>query len=246
MPEHLFHFRQFSINQDRCAMKIGTDAVLLGSWCKTGSSIHAADLGTGSGILSLMLAQRGLQKVTAIEADMHAAMQASSNFSLSPWPEKFETICADVHHLRESLKASFDLIISNPPFHEGYIESIDIERNKARHATGNPEEFRKNWFETAFELSIDASLLNIIFPYSDEGKWLASAASAGWFQSHLCRIRGNSKAAYSRTMACFTKKPVDSITIEELCIETDKRGVYTDSYKALTEDFYLERVFNRT
>ena len=226
-------------------MKVGTDAVLLGSWCDLDGCNNAIDLGTGSGILSLMLAQRGLKKITSVELDMHAAMQASSNFSASPWPEKFETICADVHQLRESLNGCFDLIISNPPYFEGYVESVGDERNKARHATGNPEEFRKDWFITAYALGREMCRFCLIFPYNDEQKWLSSAGEAGWFAHQICRVKGNKNARFSRTLALFSKTPCLETDTKELCIETEKRGIYTEEYQKLTQDFYLERVFAR-
>ncbi|MEZ5173520.1 MAG: methyltransferase [Bacteroidia bacterium] len=226
-------------------MKLSTDSVLLGAWTKTENAEAAIDIGTGCGVLALMLAQKGIKKISAVESDMHAAMQASGNFNSSPWPQKFECICVDVHAIAKDLRQHFDLIISNPPYFQGQVPSPSEERNKARHANGEPAQFRATWFESAYILGNDKSELNLIFPFTDEADWLESAGKAGWYIKRICRVRGKEKTEYSRTLACFSKMLTELPVEETLTIETEIRGIYTEAYRKLTKDFYLERVFNR-
>lgn len=227
-------------------MKLGTDSVLLGAFSKVGTSNNAVDLGTGCGILALMLAQKGVKKITAIESDMHAAMQASYNFMQSPWPEKFEVICSSIHDLRDAFAGKFDLIISNPPYFEGRVPSADRQRNQARQAEGDAETFRYEWFRTASELSVPHAVFSVIFPFSNEQEWLSSAEKAGWFAHELLRVKGRAELDYSRTLVTLKKEKSVNTVSSELIVETDKRGVYTPEYRSFTEDFYLERVFNRS
>lgn len=226
-------------------MKLSTDSVLLGAWTKTGNAKSAIDIGTGCGVLALMLAQKGIDKISAVELDMHAAMQASANFNASPWPQKFECICVDVHAIVGELSKCFDLIISNPPFFLGHVPSPSEERTKARHATGNPELFRYSWFETAYLIGNDEAEFNLVFPFSDEENWIKSAVEANWNLKRICRVKGNVHLPPTRTLACFSKAPAEEVVVENIVIEANVRGKYTTEYQKLTEEFYLERVFNR-
>ena len=132
MSNLCFEFKQFTVWHDKCAMKVGTDGVLLGAWANVESAKHILDVGTGTGLIALMLAQRTVQAdVTAIEIDSMAAIQARENIAHSPWKNRITLFNCDFRYFHDDLK--YDLIVSNPPYFVNALKCLDKQRNMARH-----------------------------------------------------------------------------------------------------------------
>src|SRR4051812_30760199 len=134
MSETSFHFKQFTINQDRCAMKVGTDAVLLGSWVKPGNAGKILDIGTGTGVIALMLAQKCNCHIDAIDIDENAFLQSAENFAKSQWNFKLNCRHQSLQKFSEDHAAEYDLIITNPPYFHHASKPIAESRINARHS----------------------------------------------------------------------------------------------------------------
>lgn len=132
MSNSHFNFKQFSVQQDLCSMKVGTDGVLLGAWTNTDNASRILDIGTGTGLISLMLAQRSKATIFAVDAEENACNQATINFDASPWKERLCIVHSKIQDYQPGEK--FDLIVSNPPYFTGYYSSDDLSRDIARSA----------------------------------------------------------------------------------------------------------------
>ncbi len=150
-------------------MKVGSDSVLLGAWTEVNNIRNVADLGAGTGILGLMLAQRAKARVTAIDIDIDATIQSAENFSNSPWPELFESVCADIHELTDVYKGVFDLAIFNPPYFEGHVIAASANRTTARHLNDESNS-RLHWLKTAFEITNKEGKSSMIIPFENSQK----------------------------------------------------------------------------
>jgi len=236
MPNSWFQFKYFRVEQDQCAMKVNTDSVLLGAIVPVENIKTAVDLGSGTGLLSLMLAQRGKIRVHAIEQDKDAALQCAYNFMKSPWPHLLESMWADVHGCRKIFENQFDLAICNPPYFENQLESVTENRNNARH--GNAANSIQNWFETAFQITNEQGKAAFILPYSELENWSKKAKEIGWNVSEIIQVKPNINKPHKRAILLLQKSQTNLIT-KEITIETDLRGEYTAEFQELVKDFYL-------
>ena len=134
MPNSSFEFKQFTIKQDKCAMKVGTDAVLLGSWATANGSHLILDVGTGTGIIAMMLAQKTIAHIDAIDIDELACIQAAQNVSESKFFGRVEVMHTSLQQYVKNAQKKYDLIITNPPYFEQSLKSSDEQRSCARHA----------------------------------------------------------------------------------------------------------------
>src|SRR5437016_1645971 len=133
MSDTTFHFRQFTVHQDKCAMKVGTDSVLLGSWVNAADSTDILDIGTGSGIIALMLAQKSFAQIDAIDVDENACNQAKENFKISPWFDRLHVIHQSFQDYSKSTSKKYNLIVSNPPYFHHASKPSEESRLNARH-----------------------------------------------------------------------------------------------------------------
>ena len=134
MSQPFFQFKQFTVWHDKCAMKVGTDGVLLGAWTPVESSARILDIGTGTGLVALMLAQRCSASVIALEIDGKAAQQAAENITRSPWGSRIEVVCQDFRlYSNKNNSLKYDTIVSNPPYFTDSLKCPDSQRNTARH-----------------------------------------------------------------------------------------------------------------
>src|ERR1051326_8525269 len=133
MPNQAFVFKKFIIRQDKCAMKVGTDAVLLGAWVDPSKAKKILDIGTGTGVIALMLAQKSNAIIDAIDVDENACAQAGENFSLSPWKERISILHNSVQQFAAATENKYDLIVSNPPYFEHSTKASEQKRTVARH-----------------------------------------------------------------------------------------------------------------
>lgn len=232
-----FKFKEFTINQDQCAMKIGTDGVLLGAWTsieKTPFSV--LDIGAGTGILSLMLAQRSYAElIDAIEIDDNAYEQCVENFEQSPWGDRLFCYHASLEAFAREIEDEYDLIICNPPFYSEDYKTNSNERDLARFQDAMPF---KNIIECVSKLLSKDGIFSVIIPYKEEIKFMELASKFKIFPNRLLHIKGNPNSEIKRSLLEFSFHESETI-IESLIIETE-RHQYTEDYINLTKDFYLK------
>ena len=233
-----FSFKQFSIEQDRCAMKIGTDGVLLGAWTPIENNpFSVLDIGTGTGIIALMLAQRThAEQIDALEIDEEAYEQSVDNFENSPWSDRLFCFHAGLDEFVEEPEDEYDLIVSNPPFYTDDYKSDNEQRDLARFADAMPFE---DLIEAADLLLSKNGIFSVIIPFKEEVEFLALAAAYELFPLKITRIKGTPTTEIKRSLLAFSRKENTNFLINELVIET-ARHIYTKEYIELTKDFYLK------
>jgi tRNA1Val (adenine37-N6)-methyltransferase len=234
----MFQFKQFSIEQDRCAMKIGTDGVLLGAWTPVENNpFSILDIGTGTGIIALMLAQRcGAQQIDALEIDEDAYEQATDNFENSPWNDRLFCFHAGLDEFVEEPEDEYDLIVSNPPFYsEDYKSNVD-QRDLARFQDAMPFE---ELIEAAALLLSENGMFAVVIPFKEEENFLALTKEYELHPLKITRVKGTPVSEIKRSLLAFSRNKITDFVVGELIIETT-RHIYTPEYIALTKDFYLK------
>ena len=235
----LFQFKQFSIQQDRCAMKVGTDGVLLGAWAPIDHKPYSVlDIGAGTGLIALMLAQRSqAEQIDAIEIDENAFEQCVDNFENSPWNDRLFCFHASLDDFMEDLEdEAYDLIVSNPPFYSEDFKTDNESRDLARFQDALPFE---DLVEAASVLLSETGVLAVIVPYKEEARFIALAKEYDLFPLRITRVKGTPTAEIKRSLLAFSFTEIADSPINELIIET-ARHQYTEDYIALTKDFYLK------
>ena len=237
MPLEAFKFKQFSVAHDRCAMKIGTDAVLLGAWAAVDHSPNSIlDIGSGSGILALMLAQRSVAKlIDAIEIDSEAYEQCVLNFEQSPWGDRLFCYHASLKEFTEEIEEKYDLIISNPPFYTDQFDTKDKARNLARFENALPFD---HLITSAKILLSDHGRFCVIVPYGEEDIFCALAKENQLFCNKKLRVRGQKNSEIKRSLMVFSFEE-QSPKIEAIYLE-DGRHNYSNAYREMTKEFYLK------
>ena len=234
----MFTFKQFTVQQDRCAMKIGTDGVLLGAWCPIDNQpFSVLDIGAGTGILSLMLAQRSNAKqIDAIEIDDDAFEQCVENFESSSWTDRLYCYHAGLNEFMDEPEDQYDIIISNPPFYSEDYKSDNQQRDLARFQDALSIE---DLVEAASMLLCENGIFSVIIPYKEETKFIGFAKECNLFPFKITRVKGTPTTEIKRSLLAFSFTKKGKIEWDELVIETS-RHQYTEDYIALTKDFYLK------
>ena len=232
-----FKFKQFAINQDRCAMKVGTDGVLLGAWANTSHNpFSVLDIGAGTGLIALMMAQKSSAEIIdAIEIDENAYEQCVENFEASNWGDRLFCYHAGLDEFVEEIEDKYDLIISNPPFYSENVLSATAQRDIARANFSLPFE---ELLEGVSILLSDEGRFNVIIPFKEEEKFIKIASQFNLFPNRITRVKGNLKSEIKRSLLEFSFNQ-NKITLSELIIEKE-RHQYTNDYINLTKDFYLK------
>ncbi|WP_179349271.1 tRNA1(Val) (adenine(37)-N6)-methyltransferase [Winogradskyella pacifica] len=232
-----FKFKEFTVHQERCAMKIGTDGVLLGAWTSVEHNpYNVLDIGSGTGILSLMIAQRShADQIEAIEIDDDAFEQCVENFENSPWADRLFCFHASLLEYIEAVHEKFDLIICNPPFYTEDYKTKDSARDLARFSDAMPLE---HIIFAVINFLSEKGKFSIVLPYKDEQKYIEEASLIDLFPNRILRVRGNEKSDIKRSLIEFSYSE-SPIKISELIIETERHH-YTEDYINLTKDFYLK------
>lgn len=235
MPTPFFKFKQFTVYHDRCAMKVGTDGVLLGSYVSLPTEGRVLDVGTGTGLVAMMIAQRSTNKlmIDAVEIDKDAFEQAAENVGKTAWSERTKVIHTDFTEYRPGLK--YDLIISNPPYFENSLSCPDTSRNNARHTNSLN-------YETLISLSTtmlnDGGRISMIFPH-DKLSYIIEISQK--HSLHLCDVLTVYPTPGSDPKRCVaTFCNIKSQLTEHSLVIENSRHSYTDEYISLTKDFYLK------
>lgn len=238
--DSIFKFKDFSVQQDKTAMKIGTDGVLLGAWSSVDEYPDTIlDVGTGTGVIALMLAQRSeAMTVDAVEVDENAYEQSVENFEQSDWGDRLYCYNANFQEFADEIadeEETYDLIVSNPPFYSDDYETEDVARNKARFTSSLS--FEELVTGVVKILSSDGKFTTII-PFKEEESFVNLAKSKGLFLKKVCHVQGKPTSEIKRSLMEFSFHPSE-IKKEHLIIEIE-RHQYTEAYINLTKDFYLK------
>lgn len=243
----MFAFKQFQIQQDKTAMKVGTDGVLLGAWTPIQNRpFSILDIGTGTGLIALMLAQRtsaehpSLQgelakQIDALEIDENAYEQAVNNFENSPWSDRLFCFHAGLDEFVEEPEDEYDIIVSNPPFYTDDFVSGDESRDQARFESSMPF---NDLIEAADLLLSENGIFSVIIPFKEESNFIVLANDFELYPFKITRVKGTPTSEIKRTLMAFSRQIKDVVT-DELVIEIS-RHEYTSEYIALTKDFYLK------
>ena len=234
----MFSFKQFSLEQDRTAMKIGTDGVLLGAWTPIEKNPYSIlDIGTGTGIIALMLAQRSTaEQIDALEIDEDAYEQATDNFENSPWNDRLFCFHAGLDEFVEDPEDEYDLIVSNPPFYSEDYKSSNEQRDLARFQDAMPFE---DLIEAADLLLSENGIFSVIIPFKEEEKFIDLCAEVELFPLKVTRVKGIPTSEIKRSLLAFSRNETSNFPIDELIIEI-ARHIYTPEYIELTKEFYLK------
>jgi tRNA1Val (adenine37-N6)-methyltransferase len=231
MGNEYFQFRQFRVEQRLCAMKVGTDGTLLGAWAQGGETI--LDIGTGTGLIALMMAQRYPQaQLTAIDIEPSACQQAQENVLQSPFASRIEVAEGDIARYEH---APFDAIVSNPPYFERSLECPDEKRTQARHTSSLSYVVL---MQRAFRLLGDEGCFSLVIPADCRSQLEAQAVLTGFFKTRECAVKTTPRKQPRRYLLEFRKHPADSLEKTEGIIETSP-NVRSAWYQELTQDFYL-------
>lgn len=231
-----FQCKKFYVAHDQCAMKVGTDGLLLGAFAPLPPP-HSdiLDIGAGSGLISLMLAQRtdSANAIDAVELDAAAAEQAAANVANSPWPDAVRLIKGDI--LTYSSSKRYRLIVSNPPFFQQSLLSADARRAQARHTDSLPFPALLN---KAADLLAQQGVFTLILPLSGAQHLLQLALAQGWFLLQRCDVHSRADKPVQRVLLSLGN--VAQPTQYSSLIIQQADGSYTADYKALLRDFYLK------
>ncbi len=232
-----FQCKQFTVAHQQCAMKVGTDALLLGAWAQLPCSGAMLDIGAGSGIISLMLAQRshGQQAITAIELDAAAAEQAAYNVQQSPWPTAITVIKGDILTYQSTQR--YALIVSNPPFFQAALPSPNAARQQARHTASLPF---SALLAVSANLLAEGGALSLILPAVSQASFAQTAVQAGWYCQRLCQVKSTAQKPVSRYLQTWQRTaPTQPLAPSQLVIQAPD-GQYSAEYRALLKAFYLK------
>lgn len=240
MANSYFQFKKFTIHHDLCAMKVGTDGVLLGAWSNIKQAKNILDIGTGTGLIAMMLAQRGGKCIDAIDIDASAVKQAKVNVCESPFAEHISITHTsfDDYIFENTLK--YDLIVSNPPYFEQSLKCPDKQRSLARH---NDELPLEELIAGAKQLLNKSGRLCLVLPFSHLERVEIITKEHGLYISRLTKVLPTPTAQAKRILVEITypasQDSVASLEVDELVIEI-ARHQYTAEYIALTQNFYLK------
>jgi len=236
MSNDYFQFRQFVVHQQRCAMKVGTDGTLLGAWAAAPSGkCRILDIGTGTGLIALMMAQRFPEaEITGVDIDEDAVVQAAENVRLSPFSERVNVCHQNIMNFTDVI--GFDAIVSNPPFFVDSLACPDSQRTIARHAVSLTYE---QLMHQAYHLLKEEGRLSVVVPSDSRAQIEGAACLEGFFMTRVCLIKTTPTKQPKRQLIEFQKHPVSELDIKEGIIE-ESPNVRSDWYQQLTKEFYIK------
>ena len=234
---NIFHFKEFKIDQSDCAMKVNTDGVLLAALIQSENPKKILDIGTGTGLIALMLAQRfSAATIDAVEIDQKAANRAGENFSESPFSDRLKSFHSSIEDFFIKNSELYDLIVSNPPFYSEDYRSENQQRDLARFQEAMPFE---DLIDAAALLLSENGIFSVIIPYKVEERFIDLCAEVELFPIKVTRVKGSHKTPIVRSLLAFKRYELAVLVADELVIEIN-RHEYTDDYIELTNAFYLK------
>lgn len=236
MANPYFQFKQFTVWHDRCAMKVGTDAVLLGSWVRVEGAKRMLDIGCGSGLIALMVAQRNAEaRVVGVEIDQEAASQAAENVARSPWHDRIRIVCQDILEYTDEEK--FDVVFSNPPYFVSSLKCPDKKRASARHADGLSFE---SLVSKAASLLSENGEFSLVVPSEASHEIKAICLFNKLFLWHETQVVTKRGVEAKRVLLSFRRAipTEEEVRTDQLVMESSP-GQYSERYAEMVKDFYL-------
>jgi tRNA1Val (adenine37-N6)-methyltransferase len=232
-----FRFKQFAINQDKCNMKVGTDGVLLGAWATVELDGLALDIGTGTGLIALMLAQRNPElRVHAVEIDPASCHQAAENFATCPWSDRLDLFDSSIQDFAAQTSQTYDLIVSNPPFFSGGTFTSPANRQLVRHTVKLPH---GDLLKAVQKLLSPIGSFCVVLPVMEGLRFIEMA---GHYNLHCVRktnVRPKPNKPVERLLIQLERQH-HPLVEDELVIQQGEPNEWTPDYKALTGEFYLD------
>ena len=236
MSETVFRFKKFEISQDQCAMKINTDGVLLGAWANASQKSRILDIGTGTGVIAIMLAQRSdAKEIVGVEIDALSYEESLQNMKSSAWSQHLFAVHKPIQEYAKTSKKKFDLIVSNPPFFTGGTFSSTQKRTLVKHTIKLPHNELLIAVKLLLELHGEFSL---ILPYIEGLRFVELAEQYNLYCKKICEVKSFQDSPIERLLLSFqrTKVKVERGTL----YIRNRDGSYAEPYKTLTRDFYLK------
>lgn len=236
MPNNYFQFKQFKVEQHQCAMKVTTDACLFGAWVANWLQINKltinqiADAGTGTGLLSLMLAQKTTASISAFELDELACNQCAKNFAASPWQQQLTISNKSVHDLEDQI---FDLTIANPPFFVNHLQSDNNARNKALHVTNNE---LKKWIDSFNRITKSDGYITLLLPPNEVDDVIDQMQVYNWHLQNTVAIQHAPELPILRHILLFGKVETQ---LHTTTIAIKNKNNYSNQFIQLLKDYYL-------
>lgn len=229
-----FYFKQFHIHHDRCGMKVGTDGVLLGSWADISNKKKILDIGTGSGLIALMLAQRSSSDtfIDGVEINGQAFEQACENVAISPWPTKIKLTHSSIQNFE--VETNYDLVVCNPPYFIKSLKPTDQNRAQSRHTT---DLTYPDLIASSKRLIAPNGILSVVLPNREAVEFSKEAGRQSLFTKSKCSVRTKSGKPIDRVLIEFSQGSPGIIEVKEITIQNEK-GEWTKSYLELVSPFY--------
>ncbi|HHT5675707.1 tRNA1Val (adenine37-N6)-methyltransferase [Raoultella planticola] len=236
LPRNGFTFKQFFVAHDRCAMKVGTDGILLGAWAPIAQVKHVLDIGSGSGLLALMLAQRTDDRVMldAVELDEEAAAQARENVVTSPWGARIQVHLGDIQRWQPAQTRRYELIVSNPPFFAEGVPCATSQREQARYTTTLDH---VTLLTCAAELITEEGFFCVVLPVDIGNTFVQRAQTMGWHLRLRTDVAETEMRPPHRVLLAFS--PTAGECFSDRLIVRGPEQQYSEGFTALTQDFYL-------
>jgi tRNA1Val (adenine37-N6)-methyltransferase len=238
MPNSYFRFKEFTIHQQQAGMKVSTDSCLFGAWCaqelRSMDPVPATilDIGTGTGLLLLMLAQQSMARLEGVELDLPSFEQAVENIRLSKWNDRIQLYNQDIRSFRSEIQ--YDLIVSNPPFYESSLKSENIQRNRALHDVGLKLD---ELLECVEYLLKPTGFFAVLLPFQRAEPFIQMAVNSKLYLYRRMDVRQTPMHKQFRSMLLFSKKAKDLLQ-QEITIKDEKQH-YTNDFANLLRDYYL-------
>jgi len=237
MANPFFRFKQFTVWHDKCAMKVGTDGVLLGCWCDVPEARTILDVGCGTGLISLMLAQRIPAQIDAIDIDESACIQARENVSHSPFPDRIHIIYTSLARFAQTNtgKTEYDCIVSNPPYFIDSLKCPDKQRTMARHTDTLPLD---QLIHDSNRLLSPSGCLCLVLPFDQRDALLRLVREEGLYLQKETDVYPTPASQPKRLLVQVGRQACEHPQMSSLVIEKERHH-YTDEFIALAKEYYL-------
>ncbi len=233
----IFYCKEFQVLQEANKMKVNTDAMLLGAWSSVASKKSILDIGTGTGIIALMLAQRNSEaSITGIEIEEKSAEEARDNFMSSPWSDKMKILCQPIQEYSRESDSKFDLLVSNPPFFSGGTMSLNENKNNVKHT------IRLSHGDLLIGVSRlieEGGHFDVILPYLEGERFIELAERYNLFPERITEVRSRPSTSIERLLISFSDNRIECERETLIMFQSGTERIPTDEYKSLLGSYYL-------